>query len=171
MLRSGARSLLAAAALSLGGCLYGFAGGGLPASVRTVAIVPFQNETPSPDLTREVVDALRREMRNRLGVRDAAEPRADAVVRGTIVRYDLDIPISYTADRSRDGRNSATSARRKLQIVVDVAIIEQANGKTLFERKGLTGEAEYAERAEAGGRRQAIEKIVSDVIEGAQSQW
>ena len=171
MRRSGARSLVVAATLALGGCLYGFAGGGLPASVRTVAIVPFQNETPSPDLTREVVDALRREMRGRLGVRDAAEARADAVVRGKIVRYDVDVPISYTADRSRGGRNTATTSRRKLQIVVDVAIVEQGNGKTLFERKGLIGEAEYAERAEAGGRRQAIEKIVSDVIEGAQSQW
>lgn len=168
MLRSGARSLLAAAALLLSGCLYGFAGGGLPANVRTIAIVPFQNETPSPDLTRELVDALRREMRGRLGVRDAAEARAHAIVRGTIVRYDVDIPISYTADR---GPTGATSARRKLQIVVDVEIVEQANGKTLLQRKGLTGEAEYAERAEAGGRRQAIDKIVSDVIEGAQSQW
>jgi hypothetical protein len=172
MLRSGVRSLAAAAALSLGGCLYGFAGGGLPASVRTVAIVPFENETPSPDLTREVVDALRREMRNRLGVRDANQARADAVVRGTIVRYDVDVPISYTADQSRNGRRSGvTTARRKLQIVVDISIIEQSNGKTLFTRKGLLGEAEYAERAEASGRRQAIDKIVSDVIEGAQSQW
>ena len=172
MLRSGARSVAAVAALSLTGCLYGFAGGGLPANVRTVAIVPFTNETPSPDLTREVVDALRREMRNRLGVRDAAEGRANAVVRGTIVRYDVDVPVSYTANQGRgNNRNAATSARRRLQIVVDVAIVEQANGKTLFERKGLLGEAEYAERAEAGGRRQAIEKIVSDVIEGAQSQW
>ena len=173
MRRSGARSLtLAAAALSLSGCFYGFAGGGLPANVRTVAIVPFANETPSPDLTREVVDALRREMRNRLGVRDAAESRAHAVVRGTIVRYDVDVPIAYTANQGRPGnRNGATAARRRLQIVVDVAIVEQGNGKTLFERKGLLGEAEYAERAEAGGRRQAIDKIVSDVIEGAQSQW
>lgn len=168
MLRSGVRSFLAAAGLLLTGCLYGFAGGGLPANVRTVAIVPFQNETPSPDLTRELVDALRREMRNRLGVRDAAEARANAIVRGTIVRYDVDIPIAYTAERNPTG---STSARRKLQIVVDVEIVEQANGKTLLQRKGLTGEAEYAERAEANGRRQAIDKIVSDVIEGAQSQW
>jgi hypothetical protein len=107
-------------------------------------------------------------MRNRLGVRDAAEARANAIVRGTIVRYDVDVPISYTADR---GRNGVTSSRRKLQIVLDVEIVEQANGKTLLQRKGLVGEAEYAERAEASGRRQAIEKIVSDIIEGAQSQW
>ncbi len=168
MRRSGVPSLLVVVAITLSGCFYGFAGGGLPAGVRTIAIIPFQNETPSPDLTRELVDALRREMRNRLGVRDAAEARADAIVRGTIVRYDVDVPIAYTADRSANG---TTSARRKLQIVVDVEIVEQASGKTLLQRKGLTGEAEYAERAEVSGRRQAIDKIVSDVIEGAQSQW
>jgi hypothetical protein len=168
MLRSGARSVLATLVLLLSACLYGFAGGGLPANVRTVAIVPFENETPSPDLTRELVDVLRREMRSRLGVRDGSQARADAVVRGRIVRYDVDVPISYTADRDRTG---AASARRKLQIVVDVEIVEQASGRKLLERKALLGEAEYAERAEQGGRRQAIDKIVSDVIEGAQSQW
>ena len=168
MRRSGVRSLLAVALAALCSCFYGFAGGGLPSNVRTVAILPFANETPSPNLTREVVDVLRREMRSRLGVRDASEARADAVVRGTVVRYDVDIPISYTAERNR---NTPTTARRKLQIVVDVEIVEQSTGKTLFQRKGLTGEAEYAERAEQGGRRQAIDKIVSDVIEGAQSQW
>jgi hypothetical protein len=154
--------------VTLSACLYGFAGGGLPANVRTVAILPFDNETPSPNLTREVTDVLRREMRGRLGVRDASEARADAVVRGRIVRYDVDIPISYTADRSGTG---TTSARRKLQVIVDVEIVEQASGKMLFQRKGLTGEAEYAERAEEDGRRQAINKLVSDVVEGAQSQW
>ena len=169
MRRSGVRSLLPALlAAFASSCLYGFAGGGLPSSVRTVAIVPFANETPSPDLTRELTDVLRREMRSRLGVRDASEARADAIVRGTLLRYDVDVPIAYTADR---GRNAPTSARRKLQIVVDVEIVEQASGRTLFQRKGLVGEAEYAERAEETGRRQAISKIVSDVIEGAQSQW
>ena len=167
-MRSGTRSLLVAVVVGAAASCYGFAGGGLPSSVRTVAIVPFGNETPSPDLTRELVDVLRREMRSRLGLRDASEARADAIVRGTLLRYDVDVPVAYTADRSR---NAPTSARRRLQIVVDVEIVEQASGRTLFQRKGLMGEAEYAERAEETGRRQAISKIVSDVIEGAQSQW
>ncbi len=168
MHRSGARSFALIALALLCSCFYGFAGGGLPANVRTVAIIPFDNETPSPDLTREVIDVLRREMRNRLGVRDASESRADAIVRGTVVRYDVDVPIAYTADRSRNG---STSARRKLQITVDVEIVEQSSGKTLFQRKGLSAEGEYSERDEVGGRRTAIAKLVSDVIEGAQSQW
>ncbi len=74
---------------------------------------------------------------------------------------------------SRSARipNQATSASRRLQISVDVQIVDQTNGKTLWERKGLSAEGEYAERNEPDGRRQALERIVNDVIDGAQSQW
>jgi len=35
----------------------------------------------------------------------------------------------------------------------------------------LRAESEYAERDEASGRRDAVKRIVNDLIEGAQSQW
>jgi hypothetical protein len=88
------------------------------------------------------------------------------VVTGTIRRYEADVPVGFSADPAR-----ATTARRRVQIVVDVKIVDQTTGKTLFERAGLSAEGEYAERAEPEGRRQAIERIISDIIEGAQSQW
>jgi len=153
--------------LALVACMpYSFAGGGLPRHIRTVAIIPFDNETPSPELQRELLEELRNGIRSRLGLRDATEDRANAVVRGTITKYEPDVPVAFSADPSK-----ATSARRRLQIVVDVQIIDQTTGKTLWERKGLSAEGEYAERGEEVGRRQAIQRIVSDVIEGAQSQW
>jgi hypothetical protein len=65
----------------------------------------------------------------------------------------------------------AVTSRRRLQLTVDVQIVDQTTGKTIFERKGLRAEGEYAERDEAGGRRDAIKRIVNDLIEGAQSQW
>lgn len=145
---------------------YSFAGGGLPPHIRTIAVLPFENDTPVPELQREVFEAMRRELFNRLNLRDAAEAKAHAVVRGTIVRYDIDVPIGFSADPSQ-----ATSARRQLQLVVDVQIVDQTNGRTLWERKGLTAKGEYAERSEAAGRRQAIDEIIADIIEGAQSQW
>jgi hypothetical protein len=148
------------------GCLYGFAGGGLPSHVKTVAVLPFDNETPVPELQREVSEQMRRELQRRLGLRDASESRADAIVRGTILRYDADVPVGFSADP-----NQATTAQRKLQITVDVEIVDQSTGRTLWQRKGLTADAEYPERGEITGRRQAIEKLVIDVIEGAQSQW
>ena len=156
------------ALVALGGCVtrYGFTGGGLPAHIRTMAILPFENETPSPDLQRELYEAMRRDLDSRLGVRDAPEARADAVVRGIIRTYDPDVPIGFNATETQ-----AVASRRKLQITLDVQIVDQSTGKTIFERKGLRAEGEYAERDEAGGRREAIKRIVNDLIEGAQSQW
>ncbi len=145
---------------------YGFAGGGLPPNIKTIAILPFDNETPATTLQRELLERMRREIESRLGLRSAPESRADAVVRGRILRYDVDIPIGYSADPAQ-----ANTARRRLQIVVDIEIIEQSSGRELWSRKALRADGEYEERSEVEGRRQAVEKIVSDVIAGAQSQW
>lgn len=165
LVRSAAVALLA---LLLHGCLlgYGFAGGGLPPGIRTAAVLPFENETPAPDLQADLAAQLRRQLDRRLGLRSAPEARADAVVRGTILRYDFDIPVAYSADPSQ-----ATTARRRLAITIDVEIVEQSTGRVLYARRGLRGEGEYAEGAEVAGRRQAIERLVNDMVEGAQSQW
>ncbi len=159
---------VAALLLLTGACgvRYGFAGGGLPAHIRTIAVLPFENETASPELQRELFELLRRELRTRLGLREGAEATADAVVRGTIKTYDVDIPVGFSADPQQ-----AVTARRKLQVTIDIEIVDQSNGRILWQRKALRAEGEYAERAEATGRRSALEKLVSDVIEGAQSQW
>lgn len=148
------------------GVHYGFSEGAFPSHVRTMAILPFENQTATAELQNELFEAMRRELQKRLGVRDAPENRADALVRGTIVSYDIDIPVAVSADPRQ-----AVSARRRLQVTVDVEILDQTNGKLLWQRKALRAEGEYAERAEAEGRRQAIERIVNDIVDGAQSQW
>jgi len=151
---------------SLTGCLYGFAGGGLPTHIRTVAVMPFDNHTATPELPRELQEALRQGMQSRLGLRDAPEDRASAVVRGTVTRYELDIPVGFSANP-----NQATSARRRLRVLVDIEIVDQVTGKVLWQKTGVSAEGEYADRGEAEGRKQAIERIVTEIIEGAQSQW
>ena len=77
-------------ALALTGCLYGFAGGGLPSDIKTVAVLPFDNLTPEPTLTQEISDKVREAVQGRLGLRQAGEASADAIVRGSITRYSLD---------------------------------------------------------------------------------
>lgn len=146
--------------------MYGFAGGGLPTTVRSIAIVPFENQTPSAELQQEFMTKLRKELRSRLGLREAGEAQASAVVRGTITRYEPDIPIAYSADRTQ-----SAASRRRLQLTVDIEIYDQTAQRVLWSRKGLSAEGEYAERQEAEGRRQAIQKLVNDVVDGAQSQW
>lgn len=161
--RSGVLSVI----LTLTACLpYGFTGGGLPSHVRTVAVIPFENLTAAPELQRELAEALRGELQSRLGLRNAAESRANAIVRGTIQRYETDIPIAYSGNNTNQ-----TSARRQLQISVDIEMFDQVAGKVLWQRKALTAEGQYEERGVLAGRRLAIERIVNDVIQGAQSQW
>lgn len=168
MRRSGLASLLLLFAL-LASCTavrYGFAGGGLPAHIRTVAVLPFENRTPAPDLTGEVHERIRAGLESRLGLRPASEQRADALVSGIILRYDADVPIGFSADPRQ-----ANTARRKLQIAIDISIVDQITGRTLWERRNLVVDGEYSERADVEGRQRALEQLVDQIIEGAQSQW
>ncbi|HVA58646.1 MAG: DUF4136 domain-containing protein [Gemmatimonadaceae bacterium] len=131
-----------------------------------MAVLPLDNSTASPDVQRELFDAMRAQLGKRLGVREAPEARADAVVSGTITDYQADVPVSFSANP-----NQAVSARRKLQITLDIQIVDQKTGKTLWSQKGLSASGEYAERAEADGRKEAIQHLVDAIVEGAQSQW
>src|SRR5215207_3773783 len=125
---------------SLSGCLYSFAGGGLPSHIRTMAIVTFDNQTPAPEIPKELYDQMRRELQRRLGVRDAPQDRADALVSGVISSYDADVPVGFSANPQQ-----AVTARRRLQLTIEVTILDQSNGRVLYANKQLRAEADYAE--------------------------
>lgn len=168
MRRSGVE-LVATIALCLTaliGCPYGFAGGGLPPHIKSVAVLPFDNQTPASGLQTALYTQLRRDVESRLGLREASESKADCIVRGTIVKYEPDIPVAYSSDPSQ-----SSTAQRKLQITVDVEIVDQATGRTLWSQQGLMREGVYTQRNELDGQKDAIQKIVNDVVAGAQSQW
>jgi lipopolysaccharide assembly LptE-like protein len=156
---------ISASGLWLAGCLYGFAGGTLP-NVRTVAILPFDNDTPEPALTQEVSEAVRQALEGRLGLRVATEASADAIVRGRVVRYDPDIPISLQA-----GLGQVTVTKRKVQITVDVEIVNQRDGTSVWKRQGIAVDGDYNPPAEKEGRKLAWQKLVQQIVDGAQSQW
>lgn len=159
--------LVSLSALALGGCLYGFAGGGLPPSIKTVAVLPFDNQTPEPTLTQEISRAVREAVEQRLGLRQSTESRADAVVRGSITRYEPDLPVAYTGE----GDSSVTVTKRQVQITVSVEILDQKQGKPLWQRNGLTVRGDYDSGRELDGRQRALEDLVVNIVEGAQSQW
>jgi hypothetical protein len=159
-----------AAALALllaAGCLYHFSGGGLPRDVKTVAVLPFDNKTGEPALTQEVNASIRDAVESRLGLRTASEANADAVMRGEIVRYDPDIPLSYAAGQ----QGTVDVTRRRVQIVLNVELYDQRHGKSLWKQNGLMVDGEYQPPAETDGRKIALAKLVTQVVEGAQSQW
>ncbi|MBI3981342.1 MAG: DUF4136 domain-containing protein [Gemmatimonadetes bacterium] len=162
------RSWLAAWLLVAEGCVYGFAGGGLPPHIRTVAIVPFDNQTADPALTQEVTDAVREALERRLGLRIAGEETADALVRGSVTRYEAGMPLSVQpGDESRNYQVT----RRRVQMSVTVEIIDQRAGRPLWQRSGLTVDGEYEPPNENEGKQVALRKLVNDIVDGAQSQW
>lgn len=152
--------------LAAGGCFYGFTGGGLPSHIRTIAVIPFDNQTPVSDVQREISDSLRARLIGRLGLRSAPESRANAVVRGTLRRYEADIPVGYEA-RTR----TPTDVGRMLQMVVDVDVVDQKTGKSLWSRKNFMVDGQYPESQERVGRSKAVDKLVTAIVEGVQSQW
>ncbi|HEY6808069.1 MAG TPA: DUF4136 domain-containing protein [Gemmatimonadales bacterium] len=135
-------------------------------NIKTVAIVPFDNLTPEPALTREVQEAVRQAVESRLGLRLAGEATADALVRGKIVRYEPDIPLAFVP-----GQGQASVTRRRIQLTVDIEIVDQKADKTVWQRQGLMVEGDYQPPAEADGRKQALDKLITQIVDGAQSQW
>jgi len=131
-------------------------------------VLPFDNQTPEPTLTQEVNSRVREAVQNRLGLRQASESQADAVVRGTITRYEPDLPVAYTGD---DQDNQVTVTRRLVQITLSVEILDQRQDKPLWQRSGLLLEGDYDPGQEAQGRERALDKLVTNIVEGAQSQW
>jgi TolB-like protein len=158
--------LVSLSLLVLGGC-YGFAGGGLPPAIKTVAVLPFDNQTPEPTLTQEISRAVREAVEQRLGLRQSAETQADAVVRGSITRYEPDLPVAYQGSDS----STVTVTRRQVQITVSVEILDQKQGKPIWQRNGLVVKGDYQPGQEADGRRKALDDLVVNIVEGAQSQW
>jgi hypothetical protein len=136
--------------------------------VKTVAILPFDNLTAEPTLTQEVSDSVRAAVQGRLGLRQAGETTADAIVRGSITRYDPDVPVAFTG-----GTNSTvTVTKRLVQVTVSVEIVKK-DGKTLWQRSGMTLEGDYepTRDTEAAARGRALSKLVTNIVDGAQSQW
>lgn len=168
------RRVLAAALALLAGCAYGFAGGGLPNELKTVAVLPFENQTTDPTVAQEANRSVREALEQRLGLRDATEARADVVVRGTVRRYEPDQPVGYrgtgtTANQQRGGQVEVS--KRLLQISIDLEMVRRDDGSSLLRRKTFAVDAQYDPGREADGRRTAFQFLVDEIVKEAQSRW
>ena len=155
--------------LGVPGCLYTFrAGAGLPAHVRTLAVVPFDNDTDRFDLAQEIHEAILREVPRAFGVRVASEEDADAIIRGTVRRYSVDAP-SYRSDP----RGGAQVLERAVSISMEIQVVDQTQRMILWENRSLSVRGQFLENSELEevGRELAIEQIVRDIINGLQSNW
>lgn len=158
------------AALFLAGCSYTFRpGSGFPEHIRTLAVVPFDNDTERFELTQELHEEMLRELPSALGVRNAGEDRADAVVRGRISGYTLTAPLF----RPGEEPDRVEVLQRQVTIRVQVEIVDLVDNVILWEDQGMSVNGQYLDESETEevGRAEAIELIVQRIVDGAQSNW
>lgn len=152
------------------GCLYTFqAGAGLPSHVRTLAVVPFENDTGRFELTQEIQELLIQELPRTFGVTVAGEEYADAIVRGTVRSYRVDAP-SFRPGAEPD---RTQVIERQVTIMVEVQVVDRVGNLILWENRSLSARGEYLEDSELeeDGRQKAITRIAQAVIDGLQSNW
>jgi hypothetical protein len=162
--------LAVAMALALAACNYGFEGGGFPPHIRTIYIEPFTNETPQFDLDQKLYAAMLDELPRRLGVRVAGEQAADAIVRGVVSYYD---DAAQTYNPASPDQPIATTSLHEVQVAISIQLIDVRDNVIRWESNRLMGRGTYrpdSERDEVG-QNAAIDNIIEQIIDGAQSQW
>ena len=156
------------ALLAAAGCNYSFRSGSFPDHIRTVAILPFDNDTNRFELTQEIHEELLRTLPRALGVTNAGEDVADALVQGRIVRYDMTAPLF----RSGQQAGQVDVLQRQVSIRVEVELIDLVENLILWDGRGLSTQGQYLEgESEEVGRTEAIELLVQRIVDGAQSNW
>lgn len=165
--RAGAMAATAMLAV-LAGC-YGFSGGGgLPSHMRTVWVAPIENESTQFGIAESLMDELLTAARQRLGLRLASEGEADAVITAQIRRY-ADEAVNFDAV----GGVGADVFQRRVTVSVSVEILDVAENLIIWGNQSLTGTGEYEPGAETEDQALivALENLVQQIVDGAQSQW
>lgn len=158
-------------AMVLAACNYSFVGGGLPEHVRTVAVLPFENQTSQPLLETDIQRALQQELPRSLGVRIASQSVADAVVRGTVTSYE-EVVSSVRPNQDPTGSSEVPVAQRQVRIVFDAEIYDVDNDQVLWQARGQSVLGSFGDNeAQDAGRERAIDEMITRFVEGAQSQW
>ncbi len=109
-----------------------------------------------------------RELPRSLGIVNAGEEAADALVRGRITGYALSTPLF------RPGQQDQINVlQRRVSLRIEVEIVDLVENVILFESSSLSTQGEFLEESqdEAIGRALAIELMVQRIIDGAQSNW
>jgi outer membrane lipopolysaccharide assembly protein LptE/RlpB len=166
-------SLLGFALLGLSGCGYHTLGAAthLPADVHTLSVPLFATRTEAYHSETVMTDAVIREFatRTRFRVTPDANPDADAVLHGTILK-ETATPLTY---------NSSTQQSSSFLITMEVSVtLSGRDGKVLYENKdyvfrqqyqATTDLADFIQENPAAMQRLSRDfarALVSDVLEG-----
>lgn len=160
------RASATAAVLLFAGCNYGLTGGGFPEHIRNIHVETFENETPQFELTQQIFAALVDDLPSALGVRVASRENADAILSGTILGYD-DVAQNYSTSG-----NDIQVLSHQVRVNANVRLVDVRENVIIWEGR-VSGSGQYRPdtQTEDEGRRVAIQFIVQEIIDGAQSQW
>jgi hypothetical protein len=137
--------------------------------VRTLAVIPFENDTPRFELSQEMHELLLSELPRAFGLRTGSEEFADAVVRGRVRRYSVEAP-SY---RPNEAGDRSEVVERQVVLVLEVQVVDLVENVILWESTNLTARGEFLEASgdEEAGRQLALARAVQSIIDGMQSNW
>lgn len=155
--------------LLVAGCLYSLrGGGGFPDDVETVFIAPVENRTSQFQIDQELARLLAEQLPRSLGVRLAGEEVADALVTASITGY-TDVAQNYSSGEP----GTVQVNQQTVQITAAVQIIDVKRNEILWDSQSLAGRGQYSPESQPNVIAQnfAIESLVEQIIEGAQSQW
>ena len=155
--------------MTLAGCSYGFEGGGFPSHIRTIYIAPFENETAQFDIEQELFTRLIEELPAKLGLQPAGRENADAILTGQIQRYQ-DVAQNYRPGSAQAATNVVS---HEIQIGISARMVDVRDNVIRWESTSLMGRGTYDPGSENDdiGQREAIDNIIEQIIDGAQSQW
>lgn len=128
--------LISVLAAGLLGCGYNFRGktNNLPSDVRTIAVPVFKNNTGETRIESTFTDQTIFQFTRSQILRVVGENQADAVLRGTITRADVE-DVAFTAQE--------TSQRRRITIAVKAVLTRTKDGKILWQRHELKQQRTY----------------------------
>lgn len=142
--------------------MYSFSSSSL-GDVKTIAVPQFDNKSLEygiqEDLTSKVIERLIAD--NTLKV--VALNDADAILRGEVANYRSD---AYTYDKSEH------VSEYKVNIFVNFTL-ERKGGKALLEKTNMLGYGIYNVTTEAveDGRKRALDKLATDIVDEITKSW
>lgn len=160
------------AALSLAGCGYHVGGHGdmLPATLHSIAIPAFGNNTTRYKLTEQLPGAIGREFISRTRYRVVTNSsEADAILNGSVANF-------YSAPTIFD-QKTGRAAGIQVSVIMNITLTERTTGKVLYKREGMeirqryevaTDQVQYFDESAVALQRLSQEvarQVVSSVLE------
>ena len=150
-------------------CTYSFSGASVPSHINTIAVSTFRNDTLQPSLDQDVTNALIDLFADDSRLNLGSPGQSDAVVEGTITRYDHSV-------FGLSGSEQAEEYRVTLQAAVLVK--DRVKGKDLWRKESMVAQSTYridgageGPTNETEARTEAIEKLVEDILSNTLEDW